>query len=366
MPKEKIDLSCEVYYTSVLDEHGNFDEEQAPEIDDETLLRMHRTMLLARRFDERLLKLQRSGQIGTFAPVKGQEAAQIAAVAALEKDDWMIPSFRETGASLWRGSPLSGILLYVAGYNEGGRIPEGQNDLPIAIPVASQIPHAVGIAYGMKYRDDGRVAMTFFGDGATSQGDFHESLNFANVFCVPAVFVCQNNQWAISLPREEQTKSKTLAQKAIAYGVPGIQVDGNDVFAVYGAAKEAVDRARADKCPTLIECVTYRMEVHTTADDPKKYREEEEVKEWEKRDPIRRLQRYLTDHDLLSEKKIEDLEGEISDEIKKAWKEAQSKMEELSDQGVMFDHVYEEAPSYLEAQRESFQKTKGGKENESA
>jgi pyruvate dehydrogenase E1 component alpha subunit len=354
MPKETISLSSHLERLSILDEYGHVDEALLPDLSEEQLLRVHRAMLLGRRVDERLLVLQRQGRIGTFAPIKGQEASQIGAVAALQKEDWLVPAFRETAAALYRGAPLSGLFIFLAGYNEGGRIPEGQNDLPIAVPVATQIPHAVGIAYGVKYRKQPHVVLTFFGDGATSEGDFHEGLNFAGVFNTPTVFVCQNNHWAISLPREKQTKSKTLAQKALAYGIPGMQVDGNDVLAVYAAAQEAVERARAGKGPSMIECITYRLSPHTTADDPKKYRSEEEVKQWEQRDPILRLQHYLLSRGLLAPKDLDALEEELKAEINTAWREAQAQMEQLRDPLVIFDHLYAERPPYLEEQREEF------------
>ena len=196
-------------------------------------------MVLARRFDERMLTLQRQGRIGTFAPIKGQEA-QIGAAAVLEAGDWLVPSFREMPAELWRGKTMESVLLLYGGYNEGGYVPEGMNNLPVAIPVGSQTLHAAGLAYAIKYRKQKQVAMTFFGDGATSEGDFHEAMNFSAVFQIPVIFVAQNNHWAISVPRSRQTHSKTLAQKALAYDMPGLQVDGNDVLAVYVAAKEAV------------------------------------------------------------------------------------------------------------------------------
>ncbi len=250
-------------------------------------------MLLGRRLDERMVRLQRQGRIGTFAPIKGQEAAQIGSVATLTPRDWMVPSFRETASMLWRGWPIEKMLLFFAGCLEGGQPAPTQRDLPITIPVATQLPHAVGLAYAAQYKDDDAVVMAYFGDGATSEGDFHEAANFAGVWHVPVVFVCQNNQWAISVPLKKQTNSRTLAQKALAYGFPGIQVDGNDLLAVYAAAREAVARARAGEGPTLIECVTYRLGVHTTADDPTKYRSEDEVKAWEKKDPLTRLVPYL-------------------------------------------------------------------------
>lgn len=355
MPRKAIEIPDHIAYLAILDEHGRVDTKLMPDLAEEQLRHLHRIMLLSRRFDERLLSLQRQGRIGTFAPVKGQEAAQIGAVAALQQADWVVPAFRETAAAIYRGTPLSGLLIFQAGYNEGGRIPEGQHDLPMAVPVGTQIPHAVGIAYGMKYRQQQQVALVFFGDGATSQGDFHEGLNFAGVFNTPTVFLCQNNQWAISVPRWKQTKSPTLAQKALAYGIPGLQVDGNDVFAVYVAVQEAVERARAGQGPTLIECVTYRLSLHTTADDPTKYRSEEEVKQWEKRDPLVRLQKYLLDQALLSKKDLKALEEDIQAEIEHAWQEAQEQMASMGDPLDIFDHVYAELPPYLTEQRQAFQ-----------
>jgi pyruvate dehydrogenase E1 component alpha subunit len=352
MPREEIDLRYQVSCLSILDEDGGFDQALAPEVSDDLLLRIHRTMLLARRLDERMLKLQRQGRIGTFAPVTGQEAAQIGAMAALEERDWFVPSFRESAAALWRGTPLKQILLYNAGYNEGGAVPEGAHDLPIAIPVATQIPHAVGLAYAARYRNTGAVAITFFGDGATSEGDFHEAINFAGVFATPTIFLCQNNQWAISVPREHQTQARTLAQKALAYGVPGIQVDGNDVLAVLAATREAAECARDGDGPTMIECVTYRLSLHTTADDPSKYRSDEEVEAWRRRDPIPRLQRHLEARELLSDTDIDTLEQEVEREIDEAWAETQTEMERLDDPDTMFEHHYAELPPYLREQRD--------------
>lgn len=352
MPREVIELPYEVEHLSILDEEGNLDEDLEPDLPDDLLHRLHRTMLLARRFDERMLNLQRQGRIGTFAPAKGQEAAQIGSVSALEEPDWMVQSYRETAAVLWRGHQMKNLLLYNGGYYQGSHIPEDSHDMPISIPVGSQILHAVGIGYGIKVRDDDHVALVFFGDGATSEGDFHEGLNFAGVFQTPVIFVCQNNQYAISVPRQHQTRSQTLAQKALAYGVPGIQVDGNDVLAVHVVAQEAAERARSGEGPTLIECVTYRLSLHTTADDPTRYRQEEEVEKWEKRDPIPRFQNYLKEKGLLSDEDINSLEEEIKAEIQEAVDEAEARMEELSDEALtMFDHVYADIPPYLQEQR---------------
>jgi pyruvate dehydrogenase E1 component alpha subunit len=351
MPRKDITISGKVEYLSILDEKGKLDKKLEPEIAEDILLRLHRAMVLGRRFDERLLNLQRQGRIGTFAPIKGQEAAQLGSIANLRPDDWMIPAFRETAAELWRGRSLESILIYNNGFNEGVDIPQGRNDLPISVPVGSQIIHAVGVGWAAKYREKEDVAMTFFGDGATSEGDFHEGLNFAAVFQAPVIFVCQNNHWAISVPLSKQTRSKTLAQKALAYGMPGIQVDGNDILAVYAAAQEAVARARTGGGPTLIECVTYRLMMHTTADDPKRYRSDEEVEQWSRRDPLPRFQKYLMDKGLLSEAEIKAVESEVLDEIQKAVDRAEKQMQALGDPLDMFAHTYAEMPPSLKEQK---------------
>jgi pyruvate dehydrogenase E1 component alpha subunit len=355
MPRGKLKLGHDLEYLSVLGEDGAVDESLDPGLDDDLLGEMHRKMLLARRFDERQLTLQREGKIGTFGPVKGQEAAQVGSAATLRADDWLVPSYREVAALIWRGLPLEGLLLYNAGFNEGGAVPEGKRDLPIAIPVGTQPLHAVGIAYAGRYHDQDDIVMTCFGDGATSQGDLHEAMNFAGMWRLPVVFLCQNNQYAISMPRSRQTASETLGQKALAYGFSGMQVDGNDVLGVYAAAQEAVARARSDHTPTMIECVTYRLEVHTTADDPTKYRSDEEVEEWRARDPIPRFQGYLREKGLLDDDALEELEDWAQGEIENAWARAQQKMAELGDNPeALFDHHYADEPASFAAQRESF------------
>lgn len=352
MPIKEIDLPYRVEYLSILDENGNLDKDLEPEISDDLLLKLYHGIVLGRRFDERMLILQRQGRIGTFAPIKGQEASQIGAVAALEPEDWLVPSFRESAAEIWRGRSMESILLVYGGYNEGGEIPDNVNNLPVSIPVGTQMLHAAGIGYAMKYRHTKQVVMSFFGDGATSEGDFHEAMNFAGAFQVPAVFICQNNHWAISFPRSKQTRSGTLAQKALAYGMPGIQVDGNDILAVFRATKEAVERARSGGGPTLIENLTYRLSVHTTADDPKRYRKDLEVEEWLKKDPIARFQKYLIDRGLLDEAKVQAIDEQIKTQIKEAEQRWEERMGEPIDPLDMFRYAYAELPPNLIAQRE--------------
>jgi pyruvate dehydrogenase E1 component alpha subunit len=345
MPRTVLEPRFQVEYLSILDSDGNLDTSLEPDIGPDDLKRLYRGMLLGRRLDERMLRLQRQGRIGTFAPGKGQEASQMGSIFALRKTDWMVPSFRETTAMLWRGWPIEKILLFFSGVLEGGQPAPGQRDLPICIPVATQLPHAVGLAYAAQYRGDDAVVMAYCGDGATSEGDFHEALNFAGVWHVPIVFVVQNNQWAISVPLKKQTHSRTIAQKALAYGFPGIQVDGNDVLAVYVASREAVARARGGDGPTLVECVTYRLGVHTTADDPTKYRSEEEVKAWERKDPLTRFGAYLEKKGQLEPELEREIEGEIARGV------AAFEAVPPADPLAMFDHAYAERPPHLERER---------------
>ncbi len=345
MPRTIVEPQFTVEHLSILDSEGTLDSALDPDIPPEELKRLYRAMRLGRRFDERMLRLQRQGRIGTFAPIKGQEAAQIGSVATLRRTDWMVPSFRETAAMLWRGWTMEHILLFFAGYLEGGRPAPEQHDLPICIPVGGQLPHAVGLAYAAQYRGDDAVVMVYCGDGATSEGDFHEAMNFAGVWHLPLVFVVQNNQWAISVPLKKQTHSRTIAQKALAYGFPGIQVDGNDALAVYAASREAVERARAGDGPTLIECVTYRLSMHTTSDDPTKYRSVEEVEAWERKEPLTRFGAYLQQRNLVEPGLDEAIDAEIARAVEAF--EAVGAPDPL----VMFDHAYATRSAALESQR---------------
>ena len=347
MPRTRLEPRFYVEYLSILDSEGNVDTALEPDLPPEELKRLYAAMVLGRRLDERMVRLQRQGRIGTFAPIKGQEASQIGTVSCLRPTDWVVPSFRETAAMIWRGWPIERLLQFFSGYLEGGQPAPDQHDLPVTIPVATQVPHAVGLAYAAQYRGDDAVVMTYFGDGATSEGDFHEAMNFAGVWHVPVVFVCQNNQWAISIPLKKQTHSRTIAEKAHAYGFPGLQVDGNDILAVHVAAREAVERARAGDGPTLIECVTYRLGVHTTADDPTKYRSAEEVTAWERKDPLTRFSAYLQKRNLLEDGVEERIDAEIAAAI------ARFEAMPAADPLTMFDHVYAERPPDLDAQRDA-------------
>jgi len=271
----------------------------------------------------------------------------------MEPEDWVVHAFREPGSFIHRGWPIERILQFWGGYEEGCCPPEGARDLPIAVPIASQMPHAMGLAWAMKLHDDRHAVLCFGGDGATSEGDFHESMNFAGVYRLPVIFFIQNNQWAISIPREKQTASETIAQKSLAYGFDGIQVDGNDALAVYVATKEAADKAKSDGGPTLIEAVTYPLGVHTTADDPTKYRAQAEVEKWEKLDPIPRFQKYLVQRGTLNPKLIEEFEADVIGQVAAAVQrfEASRDVDPLD----CFDYLYADpAPELLE-QREEFQ-----------
>ncbi|HYE02541.1 MAG TPA: pyruvate dehydrogenase (acetyl-transferring) E1 component subunit alpha, partial [Phycisphaerales bacterium] len=294
MPRRTV-YQAQIDYLQVLDEHGVLDTALARDtLSDEQVLFLYQHMVTCRQLDEIAFKLQRSGRMGTYPQNKGQEAAAVGtAFAAIKGVDWLVPCYRENAALFLHGLPMHFVLLHWMGDERGNQIPEGVCQTPLCIPIGTQMLHATGIAWAFKLRREERVVLTYFGDGATSEGDFHEAMNFASTLQVPVVFICQNNQWAISVPREIQMASETVAQKAIAYGMPGIQVDGNDLFAVYRAAKEAVDRARAGGGPTFLECVTYRLADHTTADDARRYRDAEELEAWKARDPLIRLRRYL-------------------------------------------------------------------------
>lgn len=323
----------------ILDYKGQIvNKDLEPKINDETLLKMYKTMLLGRVADIKALQYQRQGRMLTYAPIKGQEAAQVGVMSALEKDDWMVPAFREMAGMLYKGAPLKKLFLYWYGNEEGNHFDEEVRILPISVPIASQINHAAGLAYARKLLDKKEVVVAYVGDGGTSHGEFHEGVNFGAVFDVPMIVIIQNNQWAISTPRETQTKAKTLAQKAISYGINGIQVDGNDPLAMYVVTKEARKNALAGKGPTIIEALTYRLGPHTTSDDPTIYRTNEEVAYWEERDPITRFRQYLIDKKLWTTEEDEKLNTEYNDYVNSVFKEVEETG--LIDLEEVFIHNY--------------------------
>jgi pyruvate dehydrogenase E1 component alpha subunit len=351
MPKEQITFEP-VTKIQILDEHGNLDKELEPEISSDDLLKLYRAMVLAREGDQRSLKLQRQGRIGTFGPSTGHEAA-CAVGLLLQKKDWLFTALREYGLRLMRGEPIENPLYLWNGYEEGQIFDGGDRTFTFTVVLASQLPPAVGVAYAMKMKGEkDTVVVAFMGDGATSEGDFHEALNFASTWQLPVVFICQNNQYAISTPLKKQTHSRTLAQKAIAYDMPGVQVDGNDPLAVYAATKEAIDRARSGGGPSFIENFTYRLMMHTTSDDPTKYRSTEEVDMWAKRDPLIRFKKYLENKGLWNDQKENKLQEEIKNEIDDAVKRFESRTDFKPD--APFDYVFRSKNYQIEEQREQF------------
>jgi len=348
----------------VIDPAGHFEDKLDPHLPKDDLVRIYRTMSLVRTLDTRMLSLQRQGRIGFYVPSTGQEAAQVGAAYCLRPEDWVFPAYREPGAALWRGFPLLTLVNQFYGNAEdimkGRQMPNhyGNRDVnyvAVSSPVGTQIPLAVGAAWAAKIRGDPVVTLTFFGDGATSEGEFHTSMNFAGVFKVPCILFCQNNQWAISVPREMQTASKTLAMKAAAYGFEGLRVDGNDILAVIATTRRAVEKARNGGGPTLIEAVTYRMGPHSSSDDPTRYRPASQVEEWKKKDPILRFRLYLerrgqwdNDDEAALQKELDDL---ITEAVRKAEKVPPPPLD------TMFTDVYAEMLPHLREQLDEFMRS---------
>jgi pyruvate dehydrogenase E1 component alpha subunit len=336
----------------ILDENGTITNAKwLPALSDDQLLNAYRLMLLARIADLKAVSLQRQGRLFTLPPSQGQEAAAVGSAMALEKTDWMAPAYRELGAWLVMGVPLSKVYLYFGGSEFGNQYPANVNVLPTSVPISSQLLHAAGIGHAIRYKGGSGVVITYFGDGGTSEGDFHEALNWAAVFNCPVIFFCNNNQYAISCPRSKQTKSETIAQKAVAYGMPGIHVDGNDFLAVHRATRDAAAYARAGHGPVLIEAETYRLGAHTTSDDPSKYREKEEEEIWKTRDPLLRMKKYLEGKKLWNDTQEEQAKDAAQKTADDAFREAEKFPMNTPEEIVT--HAYEQPVPELEKQLDS-------------
>lgn len=322
-----------------------------PDLTPDQLKDVYRSMVYLRTFDQRCLNLQRQGRMGTFAPFSGQEACQVGSAYLLRQgQDWLFPTYRDHGAMQVLGVPSANILRYYMGDEMGSQAPEGVNAFPISIPIATQLVHAVGAAWAAKIKGEDTVTVGFAGDGGTSPGDFHEAMNFAAVYNTASILFIQNNRYAISTPNVKQFKTKTLAQRSLAYDIPGARVDGQDVLAVLAVMKEAIDRARSGGGPTLVEALTFRYGPHTTSDDPKRYRTQEEVEEWQAKDPIERLRKYLVAEGLWTDAEDEALWTWAKDQVAAAVTEAEAAPRPTVDD--LFDYLYAEPTPELVRQKE--------------
>jgi pyruvate dehydrogenase E1 component alpha subunit len=317
---------------------------------DDEVLHALRWMMLTRVFDTKAMSLQRQGRFGTFSPVTGQEASIVGSASALDPSiDWVVPQYRELPALLRQGLPLESFMLYFMGNLAGGRIPGNVNILPIQISLAAQLPHAVGLAWGLQLQQTGGVVIVYFGDGASSEGDFHEACNLAGAIAAPVVFVLSNNGWAISTPRHKQSRAANLAARAPGYGFPGVVVDGNDLLAVHATTAAAVARARAGLGPTLIETITYRMGPHNTADDPTRYVPVGEQEAWLALDPIVRVQRYLASRGRWDNAAQAAMDAELTRQVEDAL--AIARAAPAPNAGQIFEHVFADPPATLDRQR---------------
>ncbi|MDF2039530.1 pyruvate dehydrogenase (acetyl-transferring) E1 component subunit alpha [Cytobacillus oceanisediminis] len=353
--KKQLETVEEQFQTlQILNEEGKVVNDSAmPDLSDEQLQELMRRMVYTRILDQRSISLNRQGRLGFYAPTAGQEASQLASHFALEKEDFILPGYRDVPQIIWHGLPLYQAFLWSRGHFEGGNIPEGVNVISPQIIIGAQYIQTAGVALGMKKRGEKTVAITYTGDGGASQGDFYEGINFAGAFKAPAIFIVQNNHFAISTPVEKQSAAKTIAQKAVAAGIPGIQVDGMDPLAVYAAVREARERALNGEGPTLIETLTYRYGPHTMAgDDPTRYRTSDLDNEWEKKDPLVRFRKFLEDKGIWNE----DMENEVIEQAKEDIKEAIKKADDTPKQKVtdLMNIMYEEMPYNLKEQYEIY------------
>ncbi len=349
MTIQQIDQSMDAY--QILDVEGNL-VRTMPSLSTDRLLELYRFMHRGRAFSNKIVALQRQGRATTFASLIGQEAASVGLAAPLQTQDWLTTSYREIASLMVKGIPLSTLVYAFRGYPP--TYPKEAHCLPIQIVIATQMLHAVGLGMAAKIAGDDSVAVGVCGDGATSEGDFNEALNFAGVFQAPVVLFVQNNGWAISVPRSKQTAAPTLAARGAGFGVPAVLVDGNDLLAVYDVMQQAVERARSGRGPTLIEAITYRIGAHTTADDPTRYRVTTEIEEWRLKDPIARFQRFLSKQGLLSEEQNQQLVNKVEAEINQAVTDAESQPTPAPDS--FFDYMSENLSPRLQAQREDLRR----------
>ena len=354
-PKVQFEKVEEQFQTlQIINEEGEVVNEAAyPEISDKQLQELMSRMVYTRILDQRCISLNRQGRLGFYAPTAGQEASQLASQFALEKEDFILPGYRDVPQMIWHGLPLYQAFLFSRGHFKGNQMPEGVNVISPQIIIGAQIVQAAGVALGMKKRGAKSVAVTYTGDGGASQGDFYEGMNFAGAFKAPAIFIVQNNRFAISTPVEKQSAAKTVAQKAVAAGIPGIQVDGMDALAVYSAVRDARERAINGEGPTLIETLTYRYGPHTMAgDDPTRYRTSDLDTEWEKKDPLVRFRKFLEKKGLWNKEQ----ENEVIEKAKEDIKEAIAKADAEPKQKVtdLMSIMYEEMPQNLKEQYELY------------
>jgi pyruvate dehydrogenase E1 component alpha subunit len=341
-----------------LDQDGSLAEDYEPRLSDEELLAAFRLMLLSRATSERAISLQRQGRLGTIATPDGQEAAIVGSVLALDTErDWLVPTYREMPAMIHMGLPLPRFLLYYRGHPLGNQIPEGVNMLPVQIALGTQVPHAVGLAWGLRHQGSDAVVLVYFGEGASSEGDVHEAMNLAGVRRAPVIFVLQDNGWAISTPVARQSATASFALRGPGYGFPGELVDGNDLFAVHDATRRAVERARAGEGPTLIEARTYRLAPHNTSDDSSRYVDPTQLEDARARDPLPRLRAHLSERGLVDEESERRLSEEIAEEIAAAVREMESESEFTAEQ--LFEHVYEGLSPRLDRQRRALAEEDG-------
>ncbi len=356
----KSDVRTEENLIQVVRDDGTvLDKKLEPEIGEADLKRLYYHMVLTRAVDDRLLRMQRQGRVGFYISSLGEEAAHLGSAFALKTEDWIFPQYREPGAAFLRGYPLLKYVCQILGNSgdlmKGRQMPNHYAYKPgrylsVSSPVGTQIPQAAGFAWGAKIRKEKIVTLVYFGDGATSQGDFHMGLNFAGVFTLPTIFFCKNNQWAISVPLSRQTAVPTIAQKAAAYGIRGVRVDGNDLLAVVQVTREAAERAREGEGATLIEAVTYRMGAHSTSDDPRIYADESKIEQWKPKDPLVRFQKYLAVKGIWNAAFEKEMTEKVQEEVTKAIQEAEKLPSPAPE--TLFDDVYAELLPHLKEQRE--------------